>query len=79
MKYITYKDFDGNQVFVIFDKITDHIGMSRCLPVDEVLGAGFVGFNNDGPYCYGESISMNVKSRKEKDSKIIKRFCPWLI
>ena len=74
MKYITYKCFrDRVDKFVIFDKITNHSDMAKGLTAEEILGAGFVGFGDDGARCYGESVTLNMKSRGEKDSKIIQR------
>ena len=73
MKYIAYENLDGNERFVIFDEITTHSDMAKYIRKKYVIGAGFVGFGEDGAHCYGESISMNIKSRGEKDSQLIQR------
>ena len=73
MKYITYINFDSITCCVIFDKCTDHIAMSKGLMYRNILGAGFVSFGDDGTiHCYGESISLNIKSN-DKDASIIEK------
>lgn len=74
MKYITYESFEFGNVFVIFDKATSHDDMASRLSCKEILGAGFVGFSLDGARCYGESVSLEIKSRGQKDNEIINRF-----
>ena len=39
----------------------------------EIVSAGFCHLNEDGPKCYGESVSLRVKSRPETDTALIKR------
>lgn len=39
-----------------------------------VLGAGFCHIENNKYVCYGESVSLDVKSRGEVDSKILNRY-----
>lgn len=42
---------------------------------DVIIGAGFCIVNADGMFqCYGESISLNVKSRGEPDSKFLNKY-----
>ena len=74
MKYITYESIEFGKVFVIFDKITSHDDMASRLPHKEILGAGFIGFSLDGACCYGESVSLKIESRGQKDNEIINRF-----
>lgn len=38
------------------------------------IGAGFVILTEEGYACYGESISLQVKSRGAADSQILNRF-----
>ncbi len=73
MKYITYETLDGNERYVIFDKLMDHSSMAHKVIKGKILGAGFVGFNEGGPHCYGKSVTMKVPSRNEQDSQLIQR------
>lgn len=73
MKYITYTNENGIPSFVIFDKHTEHKSLSKRLRYTRILGAGFVVIDRFGITCYGESLSMNVQSKEEEDSKIIRR------
>lgn len=36
----------------------------------EILGAGFIRFDNGKPVCYGDSFSLKVKARPEEDTWI---------
>jgi hypothetical protein len=73
MKYITYQGEFGPQ-FVIFDKVANHSDIARGLLSTKHLGAGFVRFDEQGDsICYGESVSMRVKSRGKLDDEIINR------
>lgn len=74
LKYITYESIEGApDRFVVFDTITNHSAMK--FPSLKILGAGFMGFTPDGKaYCYGESVSMKIKSRGGLDSDIINSF-----
>ena len=40
-----------------------------------MAGAGFVYVNAEGAYvCYGESVTLKIKSNGEEDSKILNRY-----
>jgi len=39
-----------------------------------VVSGGFCYFDGDEYVCYGESISLDVKSRWEEDSKILTKY-----
>lgn len=56
---------------VIFSELLTHVDVACALfSRDSVVGAGFCYVNNDGLYvCYGESISLKIKSREALDSK----------
>lgn len=75
-KYITFKE-DGLMQMVIFPNTMIHALVARRLcGRDRVVSAGFVQFgvsDNDEPiiHCYGESESLDVKSRPE-DSALAK-------
>ena len=70
-KYVIYED-DEVEHYVVFDMLIDHSEMARRMGIGaKILSAGFVQFGPDGAYCYGESVSLNMKSRDDVDSKII--------
>ena len=72
-KYIT---FDNGLVdtIIIFPEFTQHRAID--LP-GKILGAGFISYSDNSWKCYGESISLNVKSRPE-DSIIANKQLPQL-
>jgi len=75
-KYIIYEINSGQTRFIIFDKITDHSEILRSLGEEiTLISAGFCGINHETHLlqCYGESVTLRVKSREEEDSDIIKR------
>lgn len=60
---------------VVFSELLTHADVASAIaPRGEVLGAGFCGIDNDIYFCYGESISLKVKSRGEADSKILNKY-----
>lgn len=66
-KYIT---FDNGLIdtIIVFPEFTQHSHIS--IHHSNILGAGFIDIMEDGSWkCFGESISLNVKSRPE-DTKI---------
>ena len=78
MNEVKYVIVDGSAI--VFSAAIQHKKMVGFAEICE--GAGFVSFsvtkNEDGydiikPTCYGESISLGIKSRKDIDSMIIKR------
>lgn len=65
IKYITF-DTGYTEAIIVFPFILMH----RDIQVPgTVLGAGFIELDNNKWICYGESVSLNVKSRVE-DTKI---------
>lgn len=81
MKYITTKNQDDQEEIFIFPNSVDHDAMAEVLGciknhtrdpwirvMREPISAGFV--SQDGK-CYGESITLNLKSRVE-DSLLLK-------
>lgn len=66
LKYVVTNKGD----FAIFTALTNHndVGFKLYgLPV----GAGFCHFDDGEIQCYGESISMDLKSRGDVDAEII--------
>lgn len=69
-KYIVLKKGSSEMPY-LFSELDTHSEVARALG-GKVVGAGFCWINDNGQYeCYGESISCNVKSRKEVDSKVL--------
>lgn len=59
---------------VVFSELQTHADVARALfGITPVIGAGFCFIDNDQYVCYGESISLRVKSRGDEDSKILNR------
>lgn len=69
IKYITF-DTGLIEAIIIFPEYVMHrdIGIQG-----EILGAGFIEVIDGQWNCYGESISLKVKSRPE-DSKIANKY-----
>lgn len=74
-KYIIY-DTGMNVVPVIFSELQTHAEVAQAFYAhNKVIGAGFVFIDKDGKYaCYGESVSLKVKSRGEEDSKFLNKY-----
>jgi hypothetical protein len=70
LKYI----INQNDEFMIFSPSVQHIHAGNLLNGNyggEIIGAGFIDFLDGEVYCYGKSVSLNIKSRGDIDSKII--------
>ena len=76
-KYIRVKKLDGiSNIILLFPKILDHSKYVRQLGLqkDEIVSAGFVHLDisdmgNPKYKCYGKSVSLNLPSKEEEDSK----------
>lgn len=70
-KYIINDDL----IPVVFSEVgPSHADVARALfPRSEIVGAGFCYIENNRYVCYGESVSLRVKSRDDVDSKILNR------
>lgn len=79
MKYLRIKKpgaILGNDIIVVFSE--PHDTMTSCFS-DEIVSAGFVKLNNNvksGNVCYGESVSLRLKSIPEEDTKLL-QFQYW--
>jgi hypothetical protein len=72
-KYIIH----ANNIPIVFPEIINHSDMARNMgwKKEDIIGAGFVYLGEDYSYtCYGESVSLRVKSRGEEDEKILNRY-----
>lgn len=73
MKYIAYEGAFAPTI-TLFANYYDHCDMANNLHIkrEELLGAGFVKIDHEGElYCYGKSISLGVKSRRESDTVLL--------
>lgn len=76
-KYIVY-DTHLCPMAVVFPELINHNDMARALNInpDDIWGAGFCYINKDAAWtCYGESISLKVKSRGEEDERLLNKYC----
>lgn len=73
MKYVIFESKGGLYNPVVFP---DHIAHSQIKIEDcSVFSAGFLELSTFGvKRCYGESISLNVKSKGNDDEEIIQRW-----
>lgn len=69
-KYIVIRedgDFGEEENIYPFSKHIMHVDFARKIGgasgPSNVLGAGFIVFNDNEPKCYGESVSLRVSSR----------------
>ena len=70
LKYI----IDPSDKFMIFPLTVQHDHAARLMEGNfgpDVVGAGFINFIDGEVFCHGESISLDLKSRGNIDSKII--------
>ena len=79
-KYVVFELENGIEDMIIFSGLVQHDWMARGLGL--IVSAGFISVHTDfgGDQlieCYGESISLNLKSRPEEDAKIAHRVLEW--
>jgi hypothetical protein len=60
MKYVIF-DYCGQEAIILADDIMPHVDMVKTIPHTLLLSAGFCTLNP--PKCFGESTSLNLKSR----------------
>lgn len=75
-----YVILDGYPVILHNAIFHNTIQVTDNMKSPEAISAGFVGFDPEKKefYCYGESVSLNLKSKPEEDSiKINKMFNPY--
>ena len=76
LKYIVIDD-DGIEKPIIFTGLDQHGDIALKMG-KEVISAGFIAPHDNGMLCYGESISLKIKSRPE-DTKMINGFFMGII
>ena len=77
-KYIIVENITGI-IPVVFTELAVHKDVARGFMPGKILGAGFCYIEDDQYHCYGESTSLNVKSRDDIDSALLNRLLtsPW--
>lgn len=74
MKYISFST-NLRSGIILFPESMDHD--TTCLQLNinkqDILGAGFVGMTVDTHelYCYGHSVSLEIRSRGSKDTAML--------
>jgi hypothetical protein len=72
-KYII-ADIDGFPTPIVFPDRLVHADVAAAFgALKRVSGAGFCTIDKDGYHCYGESISLEVKSGYDADSNHLNR------
>lgn len=64
----------SNKEIIVFPELLQHSDFKKFNPIS----AGFISFGinkegNPSCYCYGESISLGLKSDPEEDTKLAKK------
>lgn len=71
LKYISFEE-GGLEHVVIFGHSLNHNEVAKRMGITP-LGAGAVcGIDEDTVQCYGQSMSLNVMSRREKDTDLVR-------
>ena len=71
MKYIVVEGHLCDKIY-IFGESDEHWDIANRID-GTVLGAGFVGIDSTGLFCWGNSVSLDIKSRPEADTKLLRR------
>ena len=63
-----------NDVMIVFSELLEHSRFRSFNPIS----AGFISIGAEDKYkptiqCYGESVSLDIKSREEEDTMLAKR------
>lgn len=70
-KYIVSRD--GTPV--VFAEVLNHADVARALFGNTpIMGAGFCYIKDNRYECWGESVSLRVKSRGEQDAEMLNRY-----
>ena len=85
MKYIVIQNYwtgaSAIDTIFVFPNYVQHVDFARALlsgqmtdPEIKVIGAGFCygGDELNRPSCFGDSVSLNIKSRVEQDTTLLR-------
>ena len=71
-KYITFINQEEMESFRLFPDYEQHSNIAKEIGLDRrILGAGFLHIFDGNLICNGNSSSLGIKSREEKDADII--------
>lgn len=75
MKYIAYYRPYSYTTLLIFASDLNHyqVANSHGIAKEDIIGAGFIKWDDSGPYCYGSATSLGVNSRGEADTVLLKQ------
>ena len=78
-KYLIFRTEEYGESPLLFEQLIEHKEMAKIIkgsyPEAVIVSAGFWDTNKDGVYKpYGESISLNISSRKEDEIILNMRF-----
>lgn len=86
MKYLIAK-LDGLEQAILFATTISHQTIAKSLPADAIVAGGFAivrgakADHGDGKslsvFCWGESMSVGVKSRLDKDEVLVQMAMNW--
>jgi hypothetical protein len=86
MKYLIVK-IDGIEQAILFAPTMTHQTVAKCINADAIISGGFARIRGDKAdygdgksldvFCYGESLSVGVRARPDKDEAIIQRDANW--
>jgi hypothetical protein len=76
LKYVVF-DFCGQEKIALADRVISHDQMIPHIPKALIVSAGFCTINP--PSCYGESTTLNLKSRPEKDTLVLMQYLKSLV
>lgn len=71
LKYIVYRDADGDEIIATFPTTTIHADYARRngIAASALVSAGFV--TNDEE-CFGHSSSLHLRSRPRRDTALLR-------
>jgi hypothetical protein len=72
MKYIVVRAPSGEQP-ILFPRAFLHSYAALLFRPMQVVAAGFVRTGADGPECYGLSAGLNIRSRPERDTALVRQ------
>lgn len=79
MKYIVMQALNGDEHMFLFDDTLTHAEVSEALSsfrsaILKPVSAGSASVDDTGmPYCWGESLSLDLKCREDVDKELIQR------
>jgi hypothetical protein len=79
MKYVTFIDEEDSESIIIFPDFINHDEMAlyscraaMCSPLKNMLTPISAGSVANGTRCYGESVTLNLVSRGDLDTALLK-------